>query len=536
MNAPYPPVLDEAYRSSTFWDLVVRRAEQTPGKVMVVDEQDRSLTFAEYRSSAEQVAAGLYALGVREGTVVTWQLPTSIEAMVLMAALSRLGAVQNPVLPILREREVTFITRQLRTQLLIVPGFWRGFDYPDMARAVALATGCRCYVSEPPAGRNGSASLALPVGDVATLPPPPAIPPVEHPVRWVYYTSGTTADPKGVKHTDRSAIATSVHLLCGLALGADDVTLLVSPITHVGGIMTLATQLLTAFRLVVMRAFDARETPRLAARHGLTVLRAAVPVARAFLDAQREHGSEPMFPGLRACQCGGASRPIELHHAIRRTFGLRGTLSSYGMTECPGVTAISPSDTSENIAETSGKLTPRAEMRVVGANGDPVPNGVEGELLVRGPQLFSGYVDETLNENAFDRDGFFRSGDLGTIDDGGYVRVSGRIKDVIIRNGENISALEIENVLSAHPDIVDVAVIGLPNERTGEHCCAVVQLAAGATTLTLAEVARFCTTAGIAKQKIPEQLELAEVPRNSMGKIDKKRLRERFGGVPAPTA
>jgi acyl-CoA synthetase (AMP-forming)/AMP-acid ligase II len=335
-----------------------------------------------------------------------------------------------------------------------------------------------------------------------------------------------------VKHTDPSAVATSIHLLSGLALGSDDVTLMVAPITHVGGVMTLAAQLMTGFRTVLMRAFDKYETPRLAARHGITVLRAPVPVVRACIDAQKEHGPEPLYPHLRACQCGGAARPADLNQAVRRLWGLGGVLSSYGMTECPGVTAIRPDDTEGHIRDTSGRLTPGTELRVADPTGRTLGPGQEGELLVRGPQLFSGYVDSALEEDAFDADGFFHTGDLGFVDDDGYVRVTGRIKDIIIRNGENISALEIENVLSTHPAIADVAVIGLPDPRTGERCCAVVDLIAGRT-LTLEEMADFCQAAGIARQKIPEQLELGSVPRNGMGKIEKQRLRARF--APAQT-
>ena len=292
--------------------------------------------------------------------------------------------------------------------------------------------------------------------------------------------------------------------------------------------MTVAAQLMTGFRTVLMRAFDATQTPRLAAEHGITVLRAPVPVVRACLDAQRAHGPEPLYPDLRACQCGGAARPADLNEAVRTLWGLRGVLSSYGMTECPGVTAISPGDAEDRIRQTSGRLTPGTEVRVVDATGRLLSPEREGELLVRGPQLFSGYVDPGLDKDAFDSDGFFRSGDLGSVDRDGYVRVTGRVKDIIIRNGENISALEIENVLSTHPAIADVAVIGLPDARTGERCCAVVDLAAGQASLTLREVADFCQAAGIARQKLPEQVELGPVPRNSLGKIDKKLLRARF--------
>ncbi|MET0144856.1 MAG: AMP-binding protein, partial [Ilumatobacteraceae bacterium] len=486
-----------AARERPFWRLVEQRADATPDHPMCVDEDGRAMTFGQYRDTAERVAAGLADRGIGPGSVVTWQLPSCIEAVVLIAALARLGAVQNPVIPILRQREVQFIATELGTDLLVVPGVWRGFDYPAMARDIAATVGCDVFVSEVPAG--SAADVALPLGDPATL--PAFVDNTERPLRWVYYTSGTTADPKGVRHTDRSIVSTSVHLLAGLQMDRDDVTVMVSPITHIGGVMTVVAQLLDMFKVVLMRAFDERRTPELCAEHDLTVLRSPVPVVRAFVTAQLAHGPEPLFPRLRACQAGGAARPLDLHIQVQKVFGLRGTISSYGMTECPGVTACAPDDTDEHLSETSGRIVPDSDIAVIGADGERCGPGVEGELRVRGPQLFTSYVDDALNAGAIDEHGYFRSGDLGTIDEDGYVRVTGRLKDIIIRNGENISALEIENVLGTHDAIADIAVIGVPDERTGERCCAVVQLVDGAGPIGLRELAELCEQHGLAKQK-----------------------------------
>jgi acyl-CoA synthetase (AMP-forming)/AMP-acid ligase II len=509
----------------TLWGLADHRGQTTPDDLMMVDEDDRTMTFAEYRHAALAVAAGFAEIGVKAETVVAWQLPTSLEAMVIMAALSRLGAVQAPLLPILRESEVSFIARQLRVEVLVVPSVFRSFDHGAMAASVASLLGCAVVVSDHLA--QGHGALALPSGDPDTLPPVGSTD--AEATRWVYYTSGTTAEPKGVRHTESSALATSVHLITGLNLVSGDVTPLVSPVSHVGGIMTLATQLMTGFQTVLSRSFDAETTPPLMAKHGTTVVRGAVPVLRALVAAQLAKGTEPLLPALRAVQCGGAARPVDLHHQMRDMFGLEGVLSSYGMTECPGVTSLTPADTEEHIRLTSGTACPGVEISVVDALGTVCPAGVEGELLVRGPQMFSGYVNATLDVGAFDERGFFRSGDLGIVDAEGYVRITGRIKDIIIRNAENISALEVEDLLSTHPDIADVAVIGLPDQRTGERCVAIVELAWGATALTLHELARFCTERGLAKQKIPEQVELIDaLPRNAMGKIEKQKLRTRY--------
>jgi non-ribosomal peptide synthetase component E (peptide arylation enzyme) len=193
-------------------------------------------------------------------------------------------------------------------------------------------------------------------------------------------------------------------------------------------------------------------------------------------------------------------------------------------------TFASPADPEVAILETNGVAGPGVTIRVA----DPVTNedcapGQEGELRLKAPQMFSGYLDESLNADAFDDAGFFRTGDLGTVDSGGYVRVTGRIKDIILRNAENISAVEIENVLISYPGIADVTVIGLPDPRTGERCCAIVVMADGAAPVTLADLAAHCKEHGLASYKIPEQLQIRDaLPRNAMGKILKHELRRQL--------
>jgi acyl-coenzyme A synthetase/AMP-(fatty) acid ligase len=189
----------------TLWELLDKRVEATPDAVMAVDENGRSLTFAEYRAEAERAAAGLARLGISEGDVVSWQLPTWLESLTLVAALSRLGAIQNPMLPIYRAREVGFITKQAGSRLLIVPGTWRNFDYEEMAREIAGGQpGLEILV----------ANKALPQGDPSQLSAPPATPddPADLPVRFYYYTSGTTADPKGAQHTEATITAAAIGM------------------------------------------------------------------------------------------------------------------------------------------------------------------------------------------------------------------------------------------------------------------------------------------------------------------------------------
>jgi acyl-CoA synthetase (AMP-forming)/AMP-acid ligase II len=508
---------------STLWDLVERRATASPDAVMLLDDGGQQLTFEGFRRRAEEVAAGLASLGAGAGTAVAWQLPTAVESVVVIAALARLGAVQVPIIPLLRRREVSFITRQAGVRLYLGPKRWRTFDYTELAEEVGAENGFDPVLLDHDGGR-----FVLPTGDPGRLPPAPGVEAGGNgPVRWIYYTSGTTADPKGVKHTDASVLAASNGQCLVLGVQSDDVLVVPIPMAHIGGLMLLGTLLRSGCRALMVDAFDPVATPAVAARHGATALWAAGPMYRAYLDAQ--YASEaPLYPELRVCCNGGSAVPVELHLEVKKALGGIGISSSWGLTECPADTFPLLSATDHQLAATVGPPVPGVELRVVGADG-PCATGEEGELRLRGPQLFSGYVDSSLDVDAFDEDGFLRTGDLGTVDADGYVRITGRIKDIIIRNAENISAREVEEVLILHPKIADATVLGIPDPRTGERCCALVQLARDATSLTLPEVLAHCKEVGLATHKIPERLEvLPVIPRNDLGKVQKHVLRQQI--------
>jgi acyl-CoA synthetase (AMP-forming)/AMP-acid ligase II len=436
---------------------------------------------------------------------------------VLLLALSRLGAVQNPIIPILRHREVSFITAQTKAELLITPSVWRNFDYAAMAGEIAAGQDLATMAID-----RGQ----LPTGDPDTLPPPPTG--EGNPVRFVYYSSGTTADPKGCRHTDASVMASARGSVM-MGLDADDVVAMPAPYTHIGGNARTCAMLHRGFRVVFIEMFDRVKSPLELAAHGVTKLGSAVPFFHAYRDAQLRHGSEPLFPRLRAFNSGGAPKPPELYFELKELFGVP-MLSSWGLTEFPIITYSVHEDSDEDLSLTEGRVVPGVDLRVVSPEGVDLPPGQEGELLARGPQSIVGYVDSRLDADAFDAQGFFRTGDLGVVGPRGHVRITGRLKDVIIRNAENISAQEIEGVLYTHPKVGDVAVIGVPDPRTGERACAVVVLAEGVETVTLAELVDYCRGHQLAVQKIPERLEIIDVlPRNSMGKILKQELRKTYG-------
>jgi acyl-CoA synthetase (AMP-forming)/AMP-acid ligase II len=504
----------------TFWGLVEQRAAATPDVVMLEDDLGRSMTFGEYRGTAVGVAAALFARGIGSGSVVSWQVPTTIEGAVLLAALARLDAVQNPIIPIMREREVTYITGEAKSDLVIAPARFRGFDHRGMLDAISASHGFDILECDH----------SLPLGDASMLPPPRSYPDaVSLPARWLYHTSGSTADPKGVWHTDTSVMAGSYGFIAGYAPTPDDVYPMAFPLTHIGGIAIVTASLLTGMRLVLLEAFDPERSPLVMAEHGATLLGSAIPFFHAYMAAQRKHGPEPLFPRLRACVGGGAPNSPELHREVQEVLGGRGVCSSWGLTEFPIATAPSIEDTDEQLSTTEGRPSPGVQIRVIRADGSECGPGESGELCLNGPQLFRGYASDNLMRDAFDDHGYLRTGDLGTVLPSGHVQITGRLKDVVIRNAENISATEVEDVLHGHPKILDVAVIGVPDPKTGERCCAVVQLEEGVDTLTLADIAEHCRSVGLARQKIPEQLEIVdEVPRNPMGKIRKQELRDRY--------
>jgi cyclohexanecarboxylate-CoA ligase len=250
------------------------------------------------------------------------------------------------------------------------------------------------------------------------------------------------------------------------------------------------------------------------------------------VNVQRQHPDEPIIPSLRLLSGGGAPKPPEVFYDVKRWLGIP-VAHGMGMTEVPMVVQGSPTDTDEQLANTDGKPVRAAEVRIVGEDGSVLGTGAIGELRVRGPMVCKGYTRPELTAEAFDEDGFFRTGDLALVREDGHVVLSGRIKDIIIRKGENIGAKEIEDLLYKHPSVDDVAVIGLPDRDRGERVCAVVQPVAGQPELTFGEMAEYCRAAGLMTQKIPEQLEIVEqLPRNATLKVLKFQLRQELADRP----
>ena len=505
---------------STIWQLIEQRAAQTPDAVIFVTEDDTRMTFGEFRDAAEVCAAGLAGLGITSQTRVTWQLPTCIPAIVASAALARLDAVQSPVLHLYREKELGFVMRHTQAEFCIVPSVWKGFDFTAMADSLAAE------MSPSPVVLSLD---SLPAGNPADLGPVPEFAEGEEPIRWIYSTSGTTSDPKGVLHTDATLIAGGQGLADALQMTAEDVGSMAFPFAHIAGPDYLVMMLISGMSAVLIEAFNPVDAVATYAKNGVTMAGGSTAFYQMFLAEQRKQPETKVMPALRALSGGGAPMPPEIYREVLDEMGIK-VCHGYGMTEIPMITQGSPTDSDDQLAHTTGKPVTGADVRIVLEDGSLASAGVDGEVRVKGPMVAKGYTNAELTEQAFDENGYFRTGDIGHLRPDGHVVLTGRIKDIIIRKGENISAKEIEDLLYAHPGVGDVAVIGLPDRERGERVCAVVERPAEGEVITFEEMVSYLGEQGLTRFKTPEQLEVVgSLPRNeTLRKVLKYQLRDSF--------
>jgi acyl-CoA synthetase (AMP-forming)/AMP-acid ligase II len=508
-------------KASTMWELVEARAAATPDVVALI-EDDREITFKELRDISERVAAGFHEFGMRHGSRVTWQLPTRIETVITSLALARIGAVQNPIIPIYRDREVGFVLQQTDAEYFLIPGDWNGFDFNAMAGRIMDDLGIEPTVM--------IAYDQLPQAEPYTLPPAPTS---GDEVRWIYYTSGTTSAPKGVRHTDGTLMAGGLGLANAAALTADDIGSIAFPYAHIAGPDYLMMLLYRGCGAVLIEVFSLDVAVELFARKGATMAGGGPAFYQMYLAKQRTQPGEKIIPSLRLLSGGGAPKPPEMYVEVMAEMGIP-ICHGYGMTECPMISQSGPGDTEAQLMYTDGKPVTACEIRIVTLEGPVAEQGQDGEVRLKGPMVFKGYTDPSLDADAFDDEGWFRTGDVGHLDADGHVVLTGRLKDVIIRKGENISAKEIEDLLYQHPKVGDVAVIGLPDKERGERVCAVVERATGTDDLEFGEMVSFLKGADLMVQKIPEQLEVVdELPRNqTLRKVLKQDLRDTYRDKP----
>ncbi|MER6972120.1 class I adenylate-forming enzyme family protein [Nocardioides sp. NPDC057767] len=521
MTSPWPWALD----ARTVDGLLAERARTTPTQPGLIDEVGTTLTWSELERAVDGAVGWLSAQGIEPGTRVAWQLPTRISTAVTMLALRRLGAVQAPIIHLYRDKEVTAALRTFVADVLLVPGLWNGFDYAEMAGGLDLAEAPRVIEvgHEIPAEAAGHDHREPSDAD-------------SDEVAWVYFTSGSSGAPKGARHTDTSLLTTGRAFGGQGRLGekSGEVAAMGFPIAHVGGIEYLIAALAGGYPMLLLEAFVPDRAIKAFREYGVTTTGGAPPFYQALVAVARSMAPEPLLPTLRTLKGGGAPCSPELFAAVRETLGIP-VAHDYGMTEVPMLGVADPRDPDEILAATDGRPVPGNEVRIMGLDGVPCPPKVPGEIQVSGAGVCRGYTDPEETTKAFTADGWFRTGDLGLLHPTGHIEVTGRLKELIIRKGENIAPLEIESALVTHPAIAEAAVVGLPDEDRGELVCAVVVPAPGTEPPALADLCDFLLDAGLMRQKLPERLEVVtELPRTGLAKVAKAELCRRYATLVSP--
>lgn len=519
------------WRDGTSVERFARLVEADADALILIDGH-RRLTRAMLWRQARGVAAALCSLGVEAGDVVSFQLPNWSEAAAIDLGAAMCGAIVNPIVPIYKEKELAHILNDCRARVIFVPEVFRNVRHAAMIEAMRGELPWLEHMVTLRPESNTAPGLAWDrLIDVTGARGP--VGPCEvdaNSLKLVMYTSGTTAAAKSVLHSHNTIDAEVRAVAEHYRLEPDDRIFMPSPITHITGYLYgIQLPLTIGAPAVFMDLWNKDHAAELIEEEGCRFTVGATPFLQELRDAAVTRGA--VSSSLRYFLCGGAPVPPELIYDARRTMG--GCLPSrvYGSTEAPTI-SLGPvkADEIAIAAETDGLIV-GYDVKLLDAEGQPVADG-EGEIAVRGPELFLGYGDLDRDAEAFDANGFFLTGDLGRLDARGTIVITGRKKDLIIRGGENISAKEIEDVLHTHPLIAEAAVIAMPHARLGETCCAVVALVRPGA-LSPSDIMAHVAASGLARQKIPEHVEFLDaLPKTASGKIRKVDLRERIARLP----
>jgi cyclohexanecarboxylate-CoA ligase len=526
----------ERYRAAGLWrdavltDALDEHRRRRPDKVAIVERRrdggTTTLTFAELAERADRIASGLAAAGVGAGDVVSLQLPNWWEFTAVYLACVRLGAVCNPIMPIFRHHEVRGILGRTGSRVLVIPDTFRRFDFqamvadlrPDLpALETVFVVGDDVRPPHRPfrelwEGPSRTGSWPRPDPDRVTQ---------------LLFTSGTTGRPKGVLHSHNTLLAPVFASAARLRMGEADVIFMASPFAHQTGFeYGMAQGVLLGATTVYLDQWDPALAWDLMAEHGVTYTMAATPFLMETVREAARRGAS--LPTLRYFVSAGAPIPrAAVEEAAVRLPGTR-VLAGWGMTENGLVTMNGPDDPPEKVYTTDGSPQPGMEVAVHDENGRPVPPGVEGHLKVRGSQNLVAYLgeDEATFRTAFDGDGWFRTWDLAVMDRDGFIRITGRAKDVINRGGEKVPVAEVEELVYRHPKVREAALVAMPHPRLGETSCLYVVAQEGEPP-TLGEIVAHLRAAGLTPQFLPERLEVVpSLPRTPSGKIQKYLLRE----------
>lgn len=489
-------------------------------------------TYREMASMADRIAVGLTRLGVGRDDVVSLQLPNWWQFTLTYLACSRIGAVLNPLMHIFRERELSFMLNHSRSKVLIVPKLFRGFDFEQMADGLKPGLPDLQHVVVVGAETDGQPSVnsfeALLSGPAWEQEPDAQEiltrnRPGPDDITQLLYTSGTTGEPKGVMHTANTLMSNILPYSEAMRLGRDDVVLMASPMAHQTGFMYgLMMPIMLRATAVLQDIWQPKAAIELIRSDGVTFTMASTVFLTDLANTVTETGHA--VSTLRTFLCAGAPIPGPLVEHARKAIGAK-IVSAWGMSETGAVTLTRLDDDDERSFATDGCPLSGVEVRVVDESDAPLPIGSVGRLLVRSCSGFGGYLNRA-DLNATDPEGWFDTGDLAHLDERGYIRISGRSKDVIIRGGENIPVVEIEALLYRHPAIAAAAIVAYPDERLGERACAIVVTKPGEH-IDLPEIVDFLKSHKVAMQYIPERVIVRDsLPTTPSGKVQKFKLRE----------
>ena len=527
------------WKNEVVTDYLDRWADDRPDQAAIIahealSDQALTITYRQLARLTDRIAWGLIDLGVEPGDTVSVQLPNWWQFTALYLACVRVGAVINPITPIMRHREVGFMLERTAAKVMVVPASFRGFNYADMMTEVAqnlpdLKT--TFVIGDPASSRQRSFSDYFLHNrrknkrsgeELRRLRPDP------NALLEVIFTSGTTGEPKGVMHT-HNTIRHSVQVLEEVIEPTPrDVILMPSTFGHqTGFLFGVNTPVFSGLKAVYQDVWDANTAIRLIAEEGVTLTLSATPFLMDLIRAPARRDYDVSH--FKYFLCGGAPIPSALVAEAENEFGCR-VLSLWGMSENGMVTVVRPSDPPGTSAETDGSVVPRMEIKIVHpVTHEDLPPRKEGLLVARGASQFLGYLKRPdLTEQSHLPDGWFDTGDLAWLTEDGHLRISGRSKDIIIRGGENIPVVEIENALYRNPKVQEAAVVAMPDLRLGERACAYVVPKPGET-LSFSELIDWLQRQNMAKQYWPERLEIVEeLPKTPSGKIQKFILRERI--------
>lgn len=517
------------WRRDSFYDLAVAQASDRPDRRFVFDSTT-SLTYAELREQALRIAVGLHRRGVGRGDRVVVQLPNWTEFPVVALAIARVGAIVVPVMAIYRHAEVDYIVRHSGAVLAVTAGEFRRFDHVAMFQGLEGTT-----LEEVVAVRATEHGLAgaTPVAELSVAGP---IGELEAELEGldgdpddgflIVYTSGTTSRPKGCLHTFNTIRATAIAMADAFGYTEDDVQFGPSPITHSSGLVhSVLLPMLVGASSHLMEAWDPADALRRIDEHRCTAGAGATTFLTMMLDAHQEGVHD--LSSLRYWACAGSPIAGAVIERAAGIFQRCRWLSVYGRSENFLTTMCRYDDPPARSVSSDGAAISGSTVQIVGVDGAELPRGEEGDIAYRGPShMLEYYRDAAQTAALFTPSGMSLSGDLGRMDAEGFVRVTGRTKDIIIRGGMNISAQEIEGHLAGHPSIASVAVVGMPDERLGEKVCVYAVRKDASEMLTLADVNDFLREHQVASQKLPEHLEVVSaIPLTATGKAQKHLLR-----------